>query len=94
MADADRDTVAVLGTGIMGGAIARNLLGAGFPVRVWNRTREKAEALAEADAQVAESPAEAAVGADILLTMLGDADALVEVSPTDRWRRGRVCGCR
>ena len=35
-------TVAVLGTGIMGAAMARNLLAAGMEVRVWNRTREKA----------------------------------------------------
>jgi 3-hydroxyisobutyrate dehydrogenase len=79
MAAADRDTIAVLGTGIMGGGIVRNLLGAGFPVRVWNRTREKAESLADAGAEVAASPAETAVGADIVLTMLSDADALVEV---------------
>jgi 3-hydroxyisobutyrate dehydrogenase len=79
MTDGDRDTIAVLGTGIMGGGIARNLIAAGFPVRVWNRSREKAEPLVAAGAETAESPAEAAVGADIVLTMLSDADALVEV---------------
>jgi 3-hydroxyisobutyrate dehydrogenase len=36
----DNATVAVLGTGIMGAAMARNLLSAGMEVRVWNRTRE------------------------------------------------------
>ena len=40
------DTVAVLGTGIMGAPMARNLLAAGFPVRAWNRTPEKAAPLA------------------------------------------------
>jgi 3-hydroxyisobutyrate dehydrogenase-like beta-hydroxyacid dehydrogenase len=39
-------TVTVLGTGIMGAAMARNLLAAGMEVRVWNRTREKAESRA------------------------------------------------
>ena len=57
---ADNTTVAVLGTGIMGAAMARNLLAAGMEVRVWNRTREKAEPLADDIARVAEGPAEAA----------------------------------
>jgi 3-hydroxyacyl-CoA dehydrogenase len=57
---ADNTTVAVLGTGIMGAAMARNLLEAGMEVRVWNRTREKAEPLADDSARVAEGPAEAA----------------------------------
>lgn len=39
-------TVAALGTGTIGKPIARNLARAGFEVRVWNRTREKAEPLA------------------------------------------------
>jgi len=71
---ANGSTVAVLGTGIMGAAMARNLASAGMEVRVWNRTREKAEPLAESGATVADSPAEAADGADFLLTMLPDAD--------------------
>jgi 3-hydroxyisobutyrate dehydrogenase len=70
--------VAVLGTGIMGAAMARNLLAAGMEVRVWNRSREKAEPLADDGARVADSPAEAAEGAGIVLTMLADADAVAE----------------
>jgi 3-hydroxyisobutyrate dehydrogenase len=70
--------VAVLGTGIMGAAMARNLLAAGMEVRVWNRSREKAEPLADDGAKVADSPAEAAEGAGIVLTMLADADAVAE----------------
>jgi len=66
--------VAVLGTGIMGAAMARNLVSAGMEVRVWNRSREKAEPLAEDGATVADTPAEAASGADFLVTMLPDAD--------------------
>jgi 3-hydroxyisobutyrate dehydrogenase len=72
----DNATVAVLGTGIMGAAMARNLLSAGMEVRVWNRTREKAEPLAEDGAKVAGTPAEAAEAADFLITMLSDAAAV------------------
>jgi 3-hydroxyisobutyrate dehydrogenase len=72
------DTVAVLGTGIMGAPMARKLLAAGFPVRVWNRTAEKAAALADEGAAVAETPADAAGGAQVVLTMLSDADAVLD----------------
>src|ERR671932_1366307 len=72
------NVIAVLGTGIMGAGMARNLLAAGMEVRVWNRTREKAEPLADDGAKVADSPAEAAEGADFVLTMLADADAVAE----------------
>lgn len=68
-------TVAVLGTGTMGEPIARNLLRAGFDVRAWNRTRDRAEPLVEDGATVCDSAAEAARGAEIVLTMLTDADA-------------------
>jgi 3-hydroxyisobutyrate dehydrogenase len=71
--------VALLGTGIMGAAMARNLLGAGMEVRAWNRSTEKAEPLADDGATVVEDPAEAARGADFLLTMLADADAIEDV---------------
>lgn len=72
--------VAVLGTGIMGGPMARNLAGAGgFDVRVWNRTRAKAEPLAEAGARVADTPADAVDGADVVLTMVHDGPAALDV---------------
>ena len=71
-------SVAVLGTGIMGAAMARNLLEAGMEVRVWNRTREKAEPLAADGAEVAETPTGAAEGADFLITMLSDTGAVEE----------------
>jgi len=70
--------VAVLGTGTMGEPIARNLLRAGFDVRAWNRSREKAEPLAQDGATVCESAAEAARGAELVLTMLADAEATAE----------------
>jgi 3-hydroxyisobutyrate dehydrogenase len=71
-------TLAVLGTGIMGAAMARNWLAAGESVRVWNRTRAKAEPLAEAGAVVAGDPAGAVDGADIVVTMLYDADSVAD----------------
>ncbi|MFJ4582596.1 NAD(P)-dependent oxidoreductase [Streptomyces echinatus] len=75
----DKLTVSVLGTGIMGAAMARNLVRAGHTVRVWNRTRAKAEPLAADGAQVAGTPAAAVEGADVVLTMLYDGPAALEV---------------
>jgi 3-hydroxyisobutyrate dehydrogenase len=77
---AHNNTIAVLGTGIMGAAMARNLLAAGMEVRVWNRTREKAEPLADDGANVADTPAEAAEGAGLVLTMLADADTVEQAA--------------
>ena len=73
------EPVAVLGTGIMGAPMARNLLKAGFPVRVWNRTPEKARVLVAEGADLAETPAEAVREAAFVITMLTDADAIVAV---------------
>jgi 3-hydroxyisobutyrate dehydrogenase len=75
---ADDTTVAVLGTGIMGAAMARNLLAAGIKVRAWNRSREKAEPLERDGAEVVDDPRDAARGAHFVLTMLADADAVEE----------------
>ncbi|MEU3415234.1 NAD(P)-dependent oxidoreductase [Streptomyces sp. NPDC006658] len=75
----DNLTVTVLGTGIMGAAMARNLVRAGHTVRVWNRTRAKAEPLAADGARVAGTPAEAVEGADVVLTMLHDGPAALDV---------------
>jgi 3-hydroxyisobutyrate dehydrogenase len=72
------NTVAVLGTGIMGAGMARNLLAAGMEVRAWNRTREKAEPLADDGAKVVDSPDQAAEGADFAITMLPDANTVAE----------------
>jgi 3-hydroxyisobutyrate dehydrogenase len=74
-------TVAVLGAGgIMGRPMAANLCRAGLGVRAWNRTAEKAQGLHEEGADVVQSPDEAARGADIVLTMLSDADAVLEAT--------------
>lgn len=86
---AEARSIAVLGTGIMGAPMARNLARAGFAVRVWNRTRAKAEPLAADGATVCDTAAEAAKGVDFVLTMLGDGDA-VEATMTGRSDDGGV----
>jgi 3-hydroxyisobutyrate dehydrogenase len=71
------ETVAVLGAGgTMGFPIARNIARAGMPVRVWNRSRDKAEPLAADGAVIADTPADAARGAAIVITMLADEDTV------------------
>ena len=67
-----RLTVAVLGTGTMGAAMAANIAAAGMGLRVWNRTRELAEPLAKVGAVVCNSAAEASQGADVVLTTLAN----------------------
>ncbi len=69
-------TVAVLGTGSMGAPIARNLLAAGFPVSVWNRTAARAVPLADDGARLASTRADAVRNADVVLTMLADGAAV------------------
>jgi len=64
--------IAFLGAGIMGTAMIRNLLKAGFPVTVFNRSDAKARALEPFGATVAASPANAAAGADVVMSMLID----------------------
>ncbi|RAY12447.1 NAD(P)-dependent oxidoreductase [Actinomadura craniellae] len=71
-------SVAVLGTGIMGAAMARNLARAGHDVRAWNRTRSKAEPLAADGVRVVDDPAEAVAGADVVLTILFDGRTVLE----------------
>ncbi|HYN69890.1 MAG TPA: NAD(P)-dependent oxidoreductase [Candidatus Eisenbacteria bacterium] len=70
-------TVAIVGTGRMGSAMARAIARAGFHLVVHNRTRERATALAaELGARVADSPREAAASADVTITMLADDTAV------------------
>jgi 3-hydroxyisobutyrate dehydrogenase len=75
---ADKQTVAVLGAGgIMGFAMARNLARDGYAIRAWNRSRDKAEPLAEDGAEIFDTPAQAAEGAAVIITMVADADAVI-----------------
>jgi 3-hydroxyisobutyrate dehydrogenase len=74
------ETVAVLGAGgTMGLPMARNIARAGIPVRAWNRNPDRAGPLAADGVYLAESPADAAREAGIVLTMLADEDAVVAV---------------
>jgi 3-hydroxyisobutyrate dehydrogenase len=69
-------SVALLGTGAMGAGMARNIVKAGLPLRVWNRTPERAEPLREAGARVCADVAEAVSEADVILTMLWDTESV------------------
>ncbi|MDR3005812.1 MAG: NAD(P)-dependent oxidoreductase [Acidovorax sp.] len=71
--------IAVLGTGLMGAPVARRLCEAGHQVRVWNRTRAKAEALRAHGATVHDTPCAAAAHSDIVLSLLQDGDVVAEV---------------
>lgn len=70
-------TVALLGTGTMGLGMGRSIAAAGLTLTVWNRTRERAEPLADV-ARVCDTAAEAVRGADVVVTMLYDADSVAE----------------
>lgn len=72
-----------VGLGVMGGGIARRLLGAGHTVHGYNRTREKAEALAEEGLRVVDSPREAAERADVVFSMVTNVAALRAVAEGD-----------
>jgi len=71
--------VTVLGTGVMGAGMARSLRRAGVEVDAWNRTREKADPLAEDGVRVHGSVADAVAEADVVVLMLFDTDAVLEV---------------
>jgi 3-hydroxyisobutyrate dehydrogenase len=81
MSENQSHQVAVLGAGIMGAAMARSLARAGHAVRLWNRTSEKARA-AEQDGITAYDDVRSAVeGADAVVTMLFDLEAVLSVTP-------------
>lgn len=71
--------VAILGLGTMGSGMAVNLLKAGFSLSVYNRTVAKAQALIDRGALLAQTPAEAAKGASVVISMLADDLASREV---------------
>lgn len=73
------ETVALLGLGTMGAGMAANLLKAGFSLSVYNRTVAKAQALTYAGARFAATPAKAAKGASVVISMLSDDAASREV---------------
>lgn len=85
-----KETVGFVGLGGMGAAMAANLLKAGYAVRVWNRTPEKARPLVAQGAVLAASPAEAAPQGGIVITMVSDDRALLGVTIGDRGVLARI----
>ena len=75
----DKPNISWLGTGVMGVPMATHLLQAGYEMRVFSRTRAKAEKLLEMGAQWADSPAEAAEASQVVLSMLGYPEEVEEV---------------
>ncbi len=84
-------TVAFIGLGIMGGRMVRNVLKAGYALRVYNRTATKTEEVRRLGAMVATSPREAAIGADVVITIVSDPPALAAVLTGPE---GALAGCR
>lgn len=73
------ERIGFIGLGIMGRAMALNLLGAGFELRVWNRTEARMEELAAAGAGTAANPADLASACDIIITCVSDTPDVEEV---------------
>ena len=78
--------IAYLGLGIMGRGMAANLLKAGYPVTVWNRTPERCAPLVAQGASQAATPAEAAAGADVIMYCLSDDKAVEDLV----WGEGKL----
>jgi len=72
-------TVGMIGLGLMGKPMAKNLAKAGFPLVVWNRTKARAEELAAAGAKIASNPREVGSQVDVLITIVSDPPAVEEV---------------
>jgi 3-hydroxyisobutyrate dehydrogenase len=74
-----KPTVGLIGLGLMGGPMGQNLLRAGFPLVVWNRTKAKADDLVREGAKLGADPRAVAEQADVLITIVSDPAALEEV---------------
>jgi 3-hydroxyisobutyrate dehydrogenase-like beta-hydroxyacid dehydrogenase len=72
-------SVGFIGLGLMGRPMAKNILKAGFPLTVWNRTPDKAADLVAAGARLAANPREVAASSDVLMTIVSDPPALESV---------------
>ena len=83
-------SIAVLGTGAMGAPMARHLATAGHDVHAYNRSPEKAQPLREHGAEIHDDPAAAAQGRDVVMTMLSDADAVLEVAGSAGLAAGQI----
>src|ERR1700728_4340035 len=90
-----KPTVGLIGLGLMGKPMGRNLLQAGFPLVVWNRTAARAQELVRDGAKLAANPRETAAAADVLITIVSDPPALEGVlwgaeGALEGLRRGRI----
>jgi 2-hydroxy-3-oxopropionate reductase len=90
-----KPTVGFIGLGLMGKPMARNLLRAGFPLVVWNRTQERADELVREGARRGANPRDTAAQADVLITIVSDPPALESVlwganGALDGLRRGSM----
>ncbi len=77
--NATRESLGFIGLGIMGRGMVKNLLDAGFAVRVWNRTADRVEPFVEAGATAGSDPADVAAHADIVITCVSDTPDVREV---------------
>jgi 3-hydroxyisobutyrate dehydrogenase-like beta-hydroxyacid dehydrogenase len=90
-----KPTVGLIGLGLMGSPMGANILKAGFPLMVWNRTASRAEPLVKQGAKFAANPRDVASQVDLLITIVSDPAALEEVlwganGAMDGLRRGSI----
>jgi 2-hydroxy-3-oxopropionate reductase len=88
-----KPTIGFIGLGLMGKPMAGNLLKAGFPVVVWNRTKSRADELVSAGARFGANPRDTASQADVLITIVSDPPAIEDIlwgagNALDGLRRG------
>ncbi len=87
-------TAGFIGLGTMGLPMALNMLGAGTPLMVWNRSRHAADVAAQAGATVADSPADVFRDADVVFLMLMNGAVVDEVLERGTPRFGEMVACR
>ena len=81
--------IAFLGTGLMGGPMAKNLAVAGFQVTAWNRTSSKATFLKDFEVDIEVEPSDAVKNAEVIISMLSDGDASQEIQNDEKCNRVR-----
>jgi len=91
-----KPNVGLIGLGLMGKPMGHNLLRAGFPLAVWNRTKARADDLIRAGAKLAANPREVAAQSDVLITIVSDPAAVEEVifGPAGKTEAGALAGLR
>ena len=85
--------IAFLGTGLMGGPMAKNLAVAGFHVSAWNRTPSKAAFLKEFKVEVKTLPSETVKNADVIISMFSDGKASQEIQNNEKLRENLSPNC-